>query len=158
MARSRFVQVDTRIEGIDDFVRELRGSPERLDKELRKEFRTIAAEVRDQARGAASARRPASSGIVRRTQPQHWQDLVMSIRSGADSDSPYVSVGSGVPWALGHEFGSLQGPGRRQFPPWRGNKGGAGYFLWPTIRAARASIQAKALAAIDRAMHPAFPE
>lgn len=35
----------------------------------------------------------------------------------------------------GAEFGGGRRPTTRQFKPWRGNKGDAGYFLWPTVRA-----------------------
>lgn len=40
--------------------------------------------------------------------------------------------------ALGAEFGALKYP---QFPEWRGNREGAGYAVWPTIREERERIR-----------------
>lgn len=35
----------------------------------------------------------------------------------------------------------------RQFPAWRGNDGGAGYFFWPTIRQEMAEVDRQSLEA-----------
>lgn len=152
----RTVRVDAEAPGLRELIAELRKSPERLDKKFRAEFRKIAADVRDRARSSAASSRPVGPSRPRTNQPQHWRDLVNSIRSGAQSDSPTVSIGrSSVPWALGFEFGSAV---HRQFPPWRGNGGDAGYFFWPEIRAAREEIAKRALEAIEDALRPAFPD
>lgn len=50
----------------------------------------------------------------------------------------------------GAEFGSVRW---RQFEPWRGNDDGAGYFLWPTIRAMRATIEAEYSGALRDALY-----
>lgn len=50
-------------------------------------------------------------------------------RDGAARKGTRQTVGN-VVW--GAEFGSDR---FRQFSPWRGNDTGAGYFLWPTVRA-----------------------
>lgn len=152
----RSVRVDAEVPGLRELIAELRRSPERLDKKFRADFRRIAADVRDRARSAAASSRPMGPTRPRTNQPQHWRDLVNSIRSGAQSDSPTVSVGRpSVPWALGFEFGSVQ---HRQFPPWRGAGPGAGYFFWPQVREAREEIAKRALEAIEDALKPAFPD
>jgi len=142
-----------KVEGLSELIRELRQSPERLDKAIRARFRIIAKDVRDQARGAAEMLHPHTRVEARRT-PQHWADLVSSITSGADSDTPWVRVGSNkVEWATSFEFGDRR---YRQFP-WQGNSTDAGYFLWPTIRASREEILTGMVAAVDEAFAPAFP-
>lgn len=138
-----------RIEGLSELIRDLRGAPERLDKEIRRRFREVAKDVREQARDAAATVRPRSHADRPRALKQHWDALVKSITSGADSDSPWIRVGSNsVEWATSFEFGSRR---YREFP-WRGNSTGAGYFLWPTIRDSEEEIRAAMLAAVDEAL------
>lgn len=160
-----------RIEGLDELIKELRGAPERLDKQVRAGFRKIATRVRDEARAEAGSQHPSGRARTRNTQTQHWRDLVKSITSGAEAASPWVKVGSGgLAWALGYEFGSGGSPGVRaagsgrrrqgpypQFPPWRGNSTGAGYFLWPTIRGQREEILAGMVEAVETTLWPSDP-
>ncbi len=153
-------------EGLKPFIAELRKSPERLDKEIRRRFRLIAADVRAGARNLASMQHPVPKfPRTRATQKQHWSDLLTSIQSGADSDTPWVAVGSDkVPWALGFEFGGglPAGRGRRggraQFPPWRGNDSDAGYFLWPTVRDRQDDVVEQMLNAIEETLAGAYPD
>jgi hypothetical protein len=60
-----------------------------------------------------------------------------------------VRYGGGVPFAMGAEFGSIR---YKQFEPWRGSAGDAGYFLWPTLRDDAADI----ISAFDRALEPLY--
>lgn len=137
-----------RIEGLSELIKAMRGAPERLDKQIRAGFREVAKGVREEARARASLMRPRSAPS-RREPKQHWDALVKSITSGADSDSPWIRVGSNsVEWATSFEFGSRR---YREFP-WRGNSTGAGYFLWPTIRDSEEEIRAAMLAAVDEAL------
>jgi hypothetical protein len=135
----------------------LRQSPERLDLAVRKQFREFSAEVREAAREAAARAHPvARVQRSRRTQKQHWRDLVNTIRSGSSSAGPTLSIGNdNVPWALGFEFGSFR---FRQFPDWRGNDERAGYFFWPTVRARTGDIERRIAEALNEAMEDAFPE
>lgn len=156
-AGQRVVSVDTRVDGLKEAIAGLKNTPERLDKGVRSRFREIAADVRDKARAAAAGQHPA--GGLPRNSPQHWEDLVKSIKSGAESSTPTVSIGSGtVPWALGFEFGSKGGPGTSQFPPWRGNQSGAGYFFWPTIRKEHERAVEASLEIINDALKEAYPD
>lgn len=130
----------------------MRATPERVDLVIRKGFREIAARVRDQARGVAQGRHPPSGAARRGASKQHWSDLVNSIRSGSTSNSPHVSIGSDrVPWALGHEWGSLR---FRQFPPVTTE----GYILWSTAKGQTEQIMRDMEQAIGEALEEAYPE
>lgn len=139
----------------------LRLVPGRLDLQVRKQFRELAATVRSEARANAAAARPQRRSL--RSTPSRgtgsWRDLVNSIRSGSSDRGPTVSVGSEkAPWVLGFEFGSLRGPRKRQFPAWSGNGDAAGYFFYPAVRAGQERILAGMDAALDEAARQAFPE
>lgn len=135
------------------WMRELKeASDERLDLEVRKVWRKSAERVRDKSRGRAQNARPPASQRANNG-PQHWGDLVSSIKSGATGTTPWVSIGSDrVPWALGHEFGSNQ---FRQFPAWTGKGGGT--FFWPTVEEDRPQIVKEGERALEDAFSKAFP-
>lgn len=141
---------------IQQWMRQLKeASDDRLDLEVRKVWRESAERVRGRARGRAQGARPPASDKPNNG-PQHWQDLVNSIKSGATGKSPFVSVGSSrVPWALGFEYGSAQ---HRQFPPWLGNGPTAGRFFWPQIREDRPQVVKEATDALEEAFGKAFPK
>lgn len=137
-----------RIEGLSELIKAMRGAPERLDKQIRAGFREVAKGVREEARDRASLMRPRSAPS-RREPKQHWDALVKSITSGADSDSPWVRVGSGgLAWGLSFEYGSRR---YREFP-WRGSGDDAGYFMWPTIRDNKSEILEAMLDAVEKAL------
>lgn len=143
--------------GLKDFMRELRQFPERADLDIRKGFRDIAKDIREDARSRAENARPLRGKSERPSPPvQHWKDLVNTIRSGSTSEAPYVAVGAPkVPWALGYEFGSNR---FRQFPAWKGRGAGAGYFFWPAVDAANETVLERMGDAIDAALAAAYPE
>jgi hypothetical protein len=78
--------------------------------------------------------------------------------------------GASAPFAGGAEFGAGQNirrtpPGRpggvlgwNQFNPWRGNDDGAGYFLYPTIRAEMVTLIDEYGDALERITAKAFPD
>ncbi len=148
------------VEGWSAFVKELKAAGEGVDQELRERFKGVAEEVAAEARQAAEGRHPvARHPRARPSQRQHWADLVGTIRAGATARTPHVAVGSArVPWALGQEFGGGRRATTRQFPPWRGNGEGAGYFLWPTIRENREEMLEAADAAVSEVLRKAYPE
>lgn len=146
------------IEGLREWVKELRQAPERLDKPMRAQFREIAAEVRTKARAAAQEHHPPAGPNTGRPHKQHWSALVSSITSGADSDTPWLKLGSErVPWALGFEFGSRKNR-YPQFPVWRGFGRQAGYFFWPAIRAEEPDMKDRMLKAVDETFALAYPD
>lgn len=142
-------EIDIQVTGVRELVAALRATPERLDKAMRAEFRTVAKETRDRARSNARSRHPSA------TTPKHkgeyrWSQVVNSIRSGADSDTPWVQFGgSNVPGWAGWEFGSDR---HRQFPPrsakeGRGNKG---YFFFTAVLDEGRTAQKKAEEIVEK--------
>lgn len=73
-------------------------------------------------------------------------------RGGRPRSGKNQTVGN-VVW--GGEFGGGRSARTRQFSPWRGNKEGAGYALWPTVRGESLAIMDAygdaLLGAVDRA-------
>ncbi len=109
------------VQGLDDFRRELRRLGSDLPRELADANFQVASLVTQRAKARASgasrgARKSAESLSAARTQ------ATAKVRMG----------GSRYPFAAGFEFGSIRYP---QFPAWRGSGEGAGYWLYPTIRA-----------------------
>lgn len=76
--------------------------------------------------------------------------------------------GARAPFASGAEFGAGRDTQRtrasgtyvgfRQFSPWRGNDGGAGYFLYPTIRDLTPAIVEMYGDALEKITARAFPD
>ena len=133
-------------------VRALRKTPERLDKQLRADFRQIAERVRDEARTRAEGARPPKSERIRKT-PQHWKQLVNSIKSGAESTSPFVVIGSDkVPWAIGHEWGTagkVDSLGRTKEGKWPvATK--KGYLLWGIVNDRQYELRREIDEAVER--------
>lgn len=126
---------------------ELRKELKKLDGEWTSELKTanfsVAADiVVPTAKSKASSTRAGSA-------------VVSSIRAAKAAKAAIVSLGgSRVPWAAGFEFGSLK---YHQFPTWRGNGDGAGYFLWPTIREKKPEIIDRYLELLEKITSRAFP-
>lgn len=103
--------------------------PERLDKDMRASFRRLALTVRDDARAKARMQKPKGphGKRAKRRGAYRWSQLVNSITSGADSDTPTLNLGrSSVPGWAGWEFGSDRYP---QFGP----RHKEGHFFFPTV-------------------------
>lgn len=127
-----------------------------LNRTLRQLPTTASAKLRDASQAIAdkvaqdaAARATAEGGVARLVAP--------TIRSKRDR-VPVVMMGSSAPLPAdgrsrsgsrqtigdviwGAEFGGGVRPTTRQFPPWRGNDTGAGYFLWPAVRGDREFIE-----------------
>lgn len=119
------------VDGIRETIAALKATPERYDKEARKEFRAIAKEIVPDARAEATSARPPRL-TPKHDGAYHWSTVVNTIRSGADSDTPYVVFGSDrVPGWPGHVFGSDQPQFRPRLP--KNGRGNEGYFFFPTV-------------------------
>lgn len=129
-------------EGIQELVALFKSMPERLDKDMRASFRRLAVPIRDDARARARAMRPEGKRPKRKGE-YTWKQLVNSIQSGADSDTPTLNFGAArVPGWAGWEFGSDKLP---QFP--RRNK--EGRFFFPTVMDAVPDINLAAQKVVD---------
>jgi hypothetical protein len=111
-----------------------------------------------QRAGGFFARRPGQK-------PVHvGQAVIDSLRAVKSVRGAYIALGSNkVPWAAGYEFGSLGGKTAKgghtsQFAPWKGNKQGAGYFVWPAITAKREEIRTRYLELLSKLTAEAFPD
>lgn len=148
------IHTSLEINGLKDLQRELRAVNDKLPKELGNVNHEVAQYVISRSKGRASTpleNRAADTLSAARNQ------RVSMVRLG----------GSRNPEALGAEFGaghnvlrntsrgSMQG--WNQFRPWRGSGGGAGYFLFPTIREDTPQIIEMYLDLIDRLTQRAFP-
>jgi hypothetical protein len=107
----------------------------RLPKEASAELRDASVDIAEQVAQRAAGRARMVGGVAKYVAPtiRPRRDRVPKIAMGGTARLPgrtgkNQTVGD-VMW--GAEFGSDR---FRQFSPWRGNKDGAGYFLWPTVR------------------------
>ena len=119
---------DVKVEGLADYVRELRTIDRALPKAVSKGLRVLAkeaaakAKARGLSRGGVAAKTVRKGGIGYFAQ-QRQAGLKLRYRK--------------VPYAAGAEFGSKR---YKQFRPWRGNQwqpvgsDGVGYFVHPAIR------------------------
>lgn len=136
----RTTNLALKVVGLKDLRKLLRGLDEGLPGELRDTNKRVVEEVLvPPVRAAAAAHKP-SSGYNARVghSPQHWADAVASVRAVATQTSSAILYGSTArskAWMVGYEFGSIR---HKQFPPASPRLGGgsAGYFFYPTIRAA----------------------
>lgn len=62
------------------------------------------------------------------------------LRAGATQNTAWIKLLAREPTIFGAEFGGGARKTTRQFPPWRGSGGGAGYFVYPTIRGSAGDI------------------
>jgi hypothetical protein len=136
--------------------RALRSLPKLAHAELRTASGVIASDIAAEAAGMAQR----VGGVARYVAP------TIKARRG---DKPAVQMGGtallpgrggrannanqrigNVMW--GAEFGGQRRDTTQQFQPWRGNKRGAGYFLWPTVRINSDDIMERYSEALLRAM------
>lgn len=132
-----------------------------LPKDLMVELRDASMDIADDVARKAGMRARMVGGVMRYVAPtiRARRDRVPKIVMGGTTRLPARDGGprrgtnqtvGNVVW--GGEFGSAHHP---QFNPWRGNKDGAGYALWPTVRDERDEIMDRygdaAIKAVDKA-------
>lgn len=139
-----------------------------LNKALRTIPKLAMARIRDASEDIAgviaqeaASRARSLGGVAALVAPtiRSGRDRVPVVRMGSSQKLPDSGAGwerdrsgdhqtiSDVMW--GAEFGAIHHP---QFSPWRGNDEGAGYFLWPTVRANNEHIQTRYSEALDDAL------
>lgn len=120
--RSQKIRSGTvKVEGLTELNRALRAIGPDAQKELGAASREVATFVANDARARAYGLGSTAAHVA------------PSIRAVGGVSSAGVSFGGAAyPMAGGAEFGSVR---FKQFQPWRGNGPGAGYFVYPTIRA-----------------------
>lgn len=123
----------TQIAGLN---RALRALPKDASVELRDSSQVIA----DKVAAKAADRARLVGGVAVHVAPtiRSRRDRIPKVIMGGGSRLPSGGVVGDVIW--GAEFGGGRRPSTRQFDPWRGSGQGAGYFLWPTVRAEHDAI------------------
>lgn len=156
-------QGSVRVEGIKEVRAELRAIDENFDRKLKNAYQRIANEVTDASQYAATAQGSTAAFVA------------PSIKTGTSVHGAVIRLGAGtlirkhgshgagrgagstVLAALvapGAEFGSSR---YRQFPAWNGNGDGAGYFIYPTIRAMKPQIADTAQYEVEAAIKQVLP-
>jgi hypothetical protein len=146
------VTAGVRVQGLDDFRRELRRMGARVTTRLSAANQDVADRLvvnpaRREAQGQPGATGKLAEGST--------------IRAARRQKASVVVIGGTTksPWALGAEFGAKQYP---QFPPFRGNQfdssgGDAGYAVHPVIRRNLPDIETAYLDAMEDLAAFAFP-
>lgn len=130
--------------GLKEFSKELRKLEGDWPKELRKAAKSAASLVANEAQRRART----VGGAIGKAAP--------SIRPGGTQRGAYVKLGGDrYPFALGGEFGAIR---FKQFKPWRGSGGDAGYALYPAIRAKTDEVVEEFGDALDDISRQAFPD
>jgi hypothetical protein len=112
------------ISGLKQLLRDVRRVENDLPREMRQRLIPVSQAVMARARGRAQSLGGVQAHAVRR-----------GLRAGATQNSAWIKLlGTREPTIFGAEFGGGRRKTTRQFPPWRGSGGGAGYFVFPTIR------------------------
>jgi hypothetical protein len=146
---------ELKVVGMKDLRKLLRDLDAGLPGELRDTNKRVVEEVLvPPVRAAAAAHRPHGASTGTRAHPMHWADAVATVRAVASQTSSAILYGSTAKraaWMVGYEFGSIK---YKQFPPSSPRLGGgsAGYFFYPTIRAAVPQIVDAYADALDKFM------
>jgi hypothetical protein len=112
------------VDGLKQMLRDVRKIERELPKEMRQHLMPISQRVMSQATQRAQSLGGVQRHAVRR-----------GLRAGATQNTAWIKLlGTKEPTIFGAEFGGGRRSTTRQFPPWRGSGGGAGYFVYPTIR------------------------
>lgn len=112
------------VDGLKQLLRDARKVENDLPKVMRQSLLPISQSVLSQARQRGQSLGGVQRHAVRR-----------GLRGGATQNSAWIKLAaSSEPTILGAEFGGGRRRTTQQFPPWRGSGGGAGYFVFPTIR------------------------
>jgi hypothetical protein len=127
------------VEGLAQFRAALR----RVDADFARQVKVANVDAAEMVVARARANAAAQGGVAAKA--------ARSLRAAQTAAAAKVRLGSAAdPYALGAEFGGGSRPQTRQFKPWRGSGGGAGYFLYPAIRASRSQIVGLYAAALAR--------
>jgi len=133
------VTAAVRVDGLNQLLRDVRRVERDLPKVMRQQMLPISQTVLTTARMRARSLGGVQAHAVRR-----------GLRAGATQNTAWIKlVASREPTILGAEFGGGRRRTTRQFPPWRGSGGGAGYFVYPTIRRMSGDITDQLEDAID---------
>lgn len=140
------MKVNAKAQGVNvEGLTELRKALKAVSADAPKELRAAHKEVADIVAGDARSLAYGLGGVAAKVAP--------SIKaSGTQAGAATALGGSSYPFAAGAEFGGRGRPTTQQFQPWRGSGSGAGYFVYPAIRANVDEAEALYLDALDDLM------
>lgn len=140
---ARLAGASVKVAGLDELRRELKKLDDKgLTERLKDANYAVASTVVERAKSMVSTRMQASAA--------------QSLKAARQAARAQVSGGgASKPFFGGAEFGSIR---YRQFEPWRGSGTGAGYFLYPAIRASIDDILETYGDAIEKLAAEAFPD
>lgn len=125
------------VEGLSEFRRELKKMMSDHPKAMNEANHEVAQLVVDRSQTKASST-SITNVAGNRVGPSAFERLAGTMSAGKAATKSSVRFGgAGVPDAQGWEFGAAA---HRQFGPWRGSGGDAGYVVFPTIRESREDI------------------
>lgn len=147
-----------KVEGLRELSRELKALDPALPKELQKALKRVATDV------VVPGARATAAG---QTNPRWGHAAINTLRALATQQRAQVAVGSQkVPWAAGHNFGSLQQvkgnsrkgqPGNtKMFPRTKGHRNGD-YALYDTIEKRQSQILDTVTEEIDGLLTKTWP-
>jgi hypothetical protein len=143
----------TAFKTVDGLNKALKALPKDASEELRGASMDIAQDVATRSAGEARGQ----GGVAALVAPtiRVARDRIPAVRMGnstridPDRTGDRQTIGD-IMW--GAEFGGRRRSTTQQFLPWRGSGSGAGYFLWPTVRAMEDQIQDRYSEALDDAL------
>jgi len=132
MAKKSVSDASVHIDGLARLRKDLKAAGKDIDTELKRINVEMATTIISQARGNARGRMESKSA-------GNLKPMKSAVQGGVN-----LRATTGVPYALGAEFGAKQNAvrhrstgeyhGYNQFQPWTGANTGSGHFLWPAIR------------------------
>jgi hypothetical protein len=161
MARARRSDETIRVQGLDDFRRQLR----RLESDAGADGLALLKEANFKIASLVVSKAQAKASGVGRMQAS----AASTLRAGRAQARATVTGGARKPFFFGAEFGAYSGfprtrggrtyLGFNQFKPWKkpGN-GNTGYFLYPTMKAESKNIIETYGDELDRIAKKAFPD
>ena len=147
-----------RVEGMEDFLGELKRVDPEFKRTLAKTHREVAKIVRDDARQAAPSRH--RSAITSRADPKSAKVTVKPGRRG-DSLAVFLGMKGRSGWYARRQFRSSRG---RQHRPWVGNQwdpgatGGVPYLIGPAINRSVDDVVDEYGEVLGRIFAAAFPD
>jgi hypothetical protein len=159
------------IKGLEDFRRDLKVAGDGLDKRLQRTLKEAVAPIARDAQQRYDRLHP--TALRRRTPGRRPGRGRRSIRALATQRRAQVAMGGKkAPYVLGQEFGSLQGPRKRQFPVarrvtwgtprWRGGGGqhtaSEGNFFTPAVQVGVQALGPKIERMLDGLFREAYPK
>jgi hypothetical protein len=113
----------------------------RVEKDLPKAMRQSLLPISRQVLSRATQRAQSQGGVAAHA-------VRRGLRAGATQNTAWIKLLGREPTIFGAEFGGGARKTTRQFQPWRGSGGGAGYFVYPTIRGSAADVSGQVESAV----------